>query len=361
MGLFLVFLLIPCFVLYVNLLILLLSGRRSNAKPLHEHCASPVSVVVAARNEEENIRGCLDALAKQDYPNFEVIVVDDRSHDNTAGIVNSFAMPERSLRLIRVSRNDSGLSGKQNALDTGIRESRGEIVFCTDADCRPLAQWISRTAGWLAQGKADFAFGRTRLVAGTSLLHKFQATGLDLLFGIALALHRLGLPGSCMGNNIAFRRDKYMEMGGQKALGYQAAEDFAMMARFRRMGFRIAAVGESLVETLAEVSVITYLRQQLRWLCGGLDRRFLLALFPVVLANGSIWLVPWFPLLGAVWVIMAGLGLAFAFRSTGRPNWPLVFPLLAGFTALSPVLYLISFVKPRTVWKSDIIKTRPQT
>lgn len=354
-------LLIPCFVFYFALLILFLSVDRGDPSPALEDCNASVSVVVAARNEEKNIRHCLDALSKQDYPNFEIIVVDDRSRDETAKIVTDFAGHESSLRLVRVSQNSSGLSGKQNALDAGIGAVRGEIVLCTDADCRPSPQWISRTTARMAQEKADFIFGRTRMVPGASLWHRFQALGLDLLFGIALALHRLGMPGSCMGNNIAFRRDRYLEIGGQKALGYQATEDFALMTRFRKRGFRISAIAEPIVATPAEISGITYVRQQLRWLCGGLNGTFALALLPIVLANVSFWFLPWYPMLSFVWIVLAGLGLAFALRSTTKPYRLLALPLLVLFIAISPALYILSLAKPKTIWKSDIIQTRPQT
>jgi len=169
------------------------------------------------------------------------------------------------------------------------------------------------------------------------------------------------MPSSCMGNNIAFRRDKYLAMGGQKALGYQAAEDFALMARFRKLGFRIAAVAEPLVTTPAEISGLTYLRQQLRWLCGGLNKTFALALLPIVLANISFWFLPWYPMLSFVWIILAGLGLAFALRSTTKPFRLLTLPMLVLFIAISPALYILSLAKPKTIWKSDLIKTRPQT
>ncbi len=346
-----------CFSTYFTQLLLLLAAGRRIREPSPSGSGGMVSVVIAARNEEENIGPCLEALSRQDYAEFEVIVVDDRSADRTAQMVDGFCGIRR-LRLIRIARNESNLSGKQNAIEAGIGRAQGEIVLCTDADCRVRPNWISSMVPHLLSRKADFVFGRTRIAPMVTVLQKFQALELDLLFRVALALQRLGLPGSCMGNNIGFRKESYARMGGQLAMGYQAAEDCAMLARFKKTGLRVASVPEPLVETPAEKSAMTYARQQIRWLCGGLRGPLAWASLPAVIANLSIWLVPWFPWLVLAWIIKTGIELSFGFRNTQRQLKPLVPPILALFAVLSPALLFLSLFKRKTVWKSDSIQVR---
>ncbi|MDE0965343.1 MAG: glycosyltransferase, partial [Candidatus Latescibacteria bacterium] len=92
-----------------------------------------VSVVVAARNEAERIAGCLSVLLVQDYPHkqYEVIVVDDGSTDDTAGIIGEHLDSPVSVRLLQTE----GLGSKKAALSLGIAEAKGDVILSTDADC----------------------------------------------------------------------------------------------------------------------------------------------------------------------------------------------------------------------------------
>ncbi|MEP0823727.1 MAG: glycosyltransferase, partial [Ignavibacterium sp.] len=94
-----------------------------------------VSIIVAARNEEKAIRNLLERLILQSYSNYEIIIVDDRSEDRTPDIVRSFQDKRGNLRLIRITDLDPMMPPKKRALEAGIRESKGEILLFTDADC----------------------------------------------------------------------------------------------------------------------------------------------------------------------------------------------------------------------------------
>lgn len=94
-----------------------------------------ISVVVAAKDEQENIENCVRSMLAQDYPNFEMIVVNDRSGDNTAGIVERVAAEDSRLRLINITNLPEGWCGKNNAMQTGVSAATGEWVCLIDADC----------------------------------------------------------------------------------------------------------------------------------------------------------------------------------------------------------------------------------
>ena len=100
------------------------------------------SILIAARNEEENIRSCIDDLLAQNFPEdrFEIIVIDDFSEDATAEIVKSIR--DKRLHLLQRTINDGFLPNKKGAISYGIQESRGNWILATDADCR-------RSNGWL--------------------------------------------------------------------------------------------------------------------------------------------------------------------------------------------------------------------
>ena len=105
-----------------------------------------VSIVIAARNEEKNIKQCLEKCVNQAYPSikFEIVVVNDRSEDKTAKIIKKFAIDYKNVRLINIEALPAEYknSGKKYALKQGIENSKGEIILLTDADCLPKTGWI---------------------------------------------------------------------------------------------------------------------------------------------------------------------------------------------------------------------------
>src|SRR5438045_4333465 len=97
-----------------------------------------ISVIVPARNEEENIRACLESIINQSYPKhlFEVIVVDDFSTDKTAGIVRTFADKNVTLISLKDFTEEGNLNSyKKKAIEIAISKARGELIVTTDADC----------------------------------------------------------------------------------------------------------------------------------------------------------------------------------------------------------------------------------
>ena len=99
-----------------------------------------VSVIVPAKDEEANIGAALETILAQDYPNIEIIVVDDRSTDGTAEAVRRVAARDGRVRLVQVKELAAGWFGKPHAMHTGAREARGEWLLFVDADCRRLAE-----------------------------------------------------------------------------------------------------------------------------------------------------------------------------------------------------------------------------
>jgi chlorobactene glucosyltransferase len=98
-----------------------------------------ISVCVPARNEARNIRRCVDALLAQDYPNFEVIVLDDRSTDDTGKILDELSHADNRLTIINGGELPLGWAGKPHALMQASAVARGEWLCFVDADTFPAA------------------------------------------------------------------------------------------------------------------------------------------------------------------------------------------------------------------------------
>ena len=98
-----------------------------------------VSVIVAAKDEEDNIEACIRSLAAQDYPNFEIIVCNDRSDDGTGAIIDRLAAEDDRIRTVHIDHLPDGWKGKNHALQQGADLATGEYFFFTDADCRQIS------------------------------------------------------------------------------------------------------------------------------------------------------------------------------------------------------------------------------
>ena len=115
-----------------------------------------LSVVVAAKDEAANIEACVRTMLQQDYPNFEMIVCDDRSVDGTGEIVQRIAAEDDRLRLIRIEHLPNGWCGKCNAMQTGIAAARGKWICMIDADCRQTSRrTLSAAMKYALHEKAD--------------------------------------------------------------------------------------------------------------------------------------------------------------------------------------------------------------
>lgn len=184
---------------------------------------SRVSVVVAARNEASRIGACLEALRAQDYQGeWEVVVVDDRSEDETAQVVAARAW-ER-LKLVRAPEAGQFRCPKKSALAQGIAASCGEVLLFTDADCQPPPEWVRATVGLFAE-EVGLVAGHAFPPPARGLRHRLLA--LDNLAVGALAAGSIGMgaPLSCTGRNLAYRRQVYEEVGGFAPIGHLIGGD----------------------------------------------------------------------------------------------------------------------------------------
>lgn len=113
-------------------------------QPLLKNHSTPVSVIVCAKNERENLLEFLPIILSQDYPDFEVIVVNDNSVDDTQDVLKAFSLQHNNLKVVTVPDNDRFYGNKKFALTLGIKAAKYETVLLTDADCKPASnQWIS--------------------------------------------------------------------------------------------------------------------------------------------------------------------------------------------------------------------------
>jgi len=212
-----------------------------------------VSVIVPAKDEEANIGAALETLLAQDYPNIEIIVVDDRSTDGTAEVVRGVAARDGRVRLVQVKELAAGWFGKPHAMHTGAREARGEWLLFVDADCRQAphsvrvgVEFCAAEGGemlslWPVLEMHGFWENAVQPVAGSVLVAWFRPGWVND------PKHRAAFAN---GQYILIRRSAYEAVGGYGAVRAKVVEDIAFAREVKGRGHRLLnAVGQDLFTT----------------------------------------------------------------------------------------------------------------
>lgn len=209
-----------------------------------------VSVVVCSYNGAATLRECLESLVALDYPDFEVILVDDGSTDATPAIAADFP----TVRYLR--QDNLGLSAARNA---GLHASDGEVVAYTDSDCVADPQWLRCLVRAMRDQDVEAIGGPNVSPPSDGWTAKCVAASpggpSHVMLDDRLAEH---VPGC----NMAFRRSRLLEIGGFDAQFRQAGDDVDICWRFLDAGLRIGYAPAALVWHHRRASVRAYLRQQ---------------------------------------------------------------------------------------------------
>jgi glycosyltransferase involved in cell wall biosynthesis len=103
----------------------------------------PISVIVCAKNEQENLQKYLPLLLEQDYSNFEIVLIDDASRDDSLEVMEEFEKQNSKIKLIKVKNNEAFWGNKKFALTLGIKAAKFDNLLFIDADCYPNSKnWI---------------------------------------------------------------------------------------------------------------------------------------------------------------------------------------------------------------------------
>jgi len=224
-----------------------------------------ISVVVAARNEENNINGLAEALLCQDYPKdrYEIIIVNDNSTDATVAILKTSGARDK-VRVI-----DSAGSGKKAAIRLGIQEAAGELILTTDADCRPTEKWISAFASCYLKQQPDMIIGPVEIEPSTGIAGRFEQIEFLALQGITAGSAINGHPLMCNGANLFFTREAYFSCADELHPEIHSGDDIYLLHCLKRQKNRKIlwmTPGEATVITRKSPDAASFIRQRVRWI-----------------------------------------------------------------------------------------------
>ncbi|GAB3931280.1 glycosyltransferase [Mucilaginibacter myungsuensis] len=228
-----------------------------------------VTILIAARDEEDNIRKTIDDLMAQDYPRelTEIIIVDDHSTDSTADIIRSYA--DRGVQLMQLQADAALNSYKKKAIAEAIARSTGDLMVATDADCRMGPQWLSSVVSYFeAEGKYMIS-SPVSYFEEHSLFEKLQTLEFSYLIGLGASFIGLGRASTCNGANLAYRKDIFHEVGGFTGIDDLASGDDELLLQKVAAKFP-GSIGflkkrEAVVYTHAKPNLSSFLQQRRRW------------------------------------------------------------------------------------------------
>lgn len=183
-----------------------------------------ISVIVAARNEGQNIVACLDSFNNQNFPHSqtEFIIVDDHSTDNTTIVIRKYQVDNPNLNLQFFVLANEGLSSKKDAITFAISKAMSDIILITDADCIVPPGWIKNMLNHYLRNNALLLAGPVDMLPTRSLFGKIQNLEFMGLVGIAAAGISGNFPIMCNGANLMFSKKVFQQLGG-----FDAAEKLA--------------------------------------------------------------------------------------------------------------------------------------
>lgn len=261
---FIVFLFICIGFAYFFLLMHFTSGWRH--LPEEELLDKPsdffISVIVPFKNEEKNLPQLLQNLILQSHKNFEIILIDDHSSDNSLMSIECLRSQFIQITTITAQGN-----GKKNALKEGISKAKGKLIVCTDADCQPLENWLKSIAQYQEREACDLIICPVKMIVGNTLFSKLQALEFASLIATGAGAAASNMPILCNGANLAFTPKVWQEsIGGLKEKEDSGDDMFLLMSIKKRGGkIRFLKSTAAMVETTSCETLTNFFNQRKRW------------------------------------------------------------------------------------------------
>lgn len=197
----------------INYLIFYLPAIRY--KDAYPETSIPVSIIICARNEEENLDNHLPFILQQDYPNYEVVVVNDCSIDGTEAVIDKYIQqyPDK-LRKVNIPESENYKHGKKMAVFIGIKHAKYEHLLFTDADCKPSSnQWLKIMAGHFNSEK-EIVLGYGKYDEQPTLLNKLVRYDTLTIALQYLSCAIKGNPYMGVGRNLAYTKSLFFKNKG---------------------------------------------------------------------------------------------------------------------------------------------------
>lgn len=226
------------------------------------------SILIAARNEAANIGKCLDTILQQNYPKnyYEIIVINDKSEDNTAEIVTNYMHKHSNIRLLHTANEQ--IAGKKMAVTLGFKSATNDYCILTDADCSVPNTWLTAFNGFLVQNQTQFIYAPVTFT-GKSLFEKIQSLEFAGLVGIGAAAIQLKNPNMCSAANMLVKKSAFSAVNGYEGnLEIGSGDDEYLLHKiFKKFPHQVYFLKsyQAIVQTGANATLKQLTDQRRRW------------------------------------------------------------------------------------------------
>lgn len=346
--------------------ILVHGGILRKNKKINFSTYPPVSIVVCARNESDNIYKHLPILVTQDYPNYEVVIVNHQSTDDSKYILYAFQQEYPHLHVIEITRNQHLKLGKKMPLSMGIKAAKHEYVMLTDADCEPSGpNWLKSMASkFTDRNEIVLGYSPYKKQAGwLNQLIRFDSTWIGMNY-LGAARNGMGYMG--VGRNMGYKKELFHKVNGfKKHYSVLSGDDDLFFQTIARKNYCINIDEESFVYSYPKESFLDWLHQKRRHLTTAphykVIKKWMLGIYPitlltlllsfVILLFDEQWKLLAMAFFGST-VVIKWLIQGFCFRKLKEPSliWSLpLFEII--YLGLMPYLYYGIYNKSKLRWK----------
>lgn len=227
-----------------------------------------VAVVIAARNEAQNLPDLLVDLAAQDYlGQLDIYIADDRSTDATWSILDQFAKQHPQFHPVRITNPSEQMTPKKNALTLCIKQTTAEIILSTDADCRVGPSWVSSAVSQIDE-EVGILVGYSQ-VESVNLFAEYQALDFAAVMVANAGMMNQGYTWSGSGQNLAYRRSAFTAIGGFNPVSHKVSGDDVYLVQTipEKTGLRARFNTDvaHFVRTAPMPTIKEFLNQRIRW------------------------------------------------------------------------------------------------
>ncbi|MCF7792697.1 MAG: glycosyltransferase [Candidatus Cloacimonetes bacterium] len=216
-------------VLYSVLILFFFLGLHS-PKAQKNTTINKISIIVAARNEAENLPKLLNRLTSQNYPTekYEIIICDDRSDDNSTAIIKEFQSENPNLQLIQIKEEDPKILGKKGAITTAVKASKYDILAFTDADCQPSVNWLQEINKHFPED-VDFVAGYSTIQHENKFFGLMKNLERSAIFAVIAGAFGFNWGITATAGNMAYRKKLFDEVNGFEGIGHIRSGDDDLM------------------------------------------------------------------------------------------------------------------------------------
>jgi len=254
---------------YITLISSLIIGfnRVTNFSSNYNNSKTNFSIIIPFRNEEDNLVHLLKSISNLKYPKdqFEIILIDDDSTDDSVEIINEFKLQNFKIYI----NKRKSISPKKDAITLAISKSKFDWIVTTDADCEVPEKWLATLDSFIQKSDFNMICGAVKFKNSTSYLNQFQQLNLMSLIGATIGSFGIGKPLMCNGANLAYKKEIFNSLNGFEGNNNISSGDdvFLLEKMLRSEANKVGYLKSKdfIVQTKPEKTWALFFNQQLRW------------------------------------------------------------------------------------------------